>query len=113
MCASIDAYCQLIGVHERDMVCTRPDGNYLHPQRFSKEVQRTQLRYITERRTDPSPSSASTIYNTAGRHSRAVRVSCRRGTLTSEVRVLTSAVENLFVPLRGSFCWYVRLRSRA
>jgi integrase len=55
VCASIDADCPLLGVHERDLVFSRPDGNYLHPERFSKEFQRAQLRYNNEHPDEPIP----------------------------------------------------------
>ena len=33
------------GYHDRDLVFARPDGDYLHPERFSREFKRAQARY--------------------------------------------------------------------
>jgi integrase len=45
MCASPEPNCDLAGYHVRDLVFARPDGNYLHPERFSREFKRAQRRY--------------------------------------------------------------------
>ncbi len=37
--------CKLDGYHDRDLVFSRPDGDYLHPERFSREFDRAQARY--------------------------------------------------------------------
>ena len=36
-CASPQPDCDMPGYHARDLVFARPDGNYLHPERFSRE----------------------------------------------------------------------------
>ena len=45
MCSSPGPGCELAGYHDRDLVFARPDGNYLHPERFSRECKRAQARY--------------------------------------------------------------------
>jgi integrase len=35
----------MVGYHARDLVFSRPDGDYLHPERFTREFQRAQARY--------------------------------------------------------------------
>ncbi len=44
-CASPEAGCEVPGYHVRDLVFARPDGDYLHPERFSREFKRAQRRY--------------------------------------------------------------------
>jgi len=44
-CPSPDPDCELPGYHVRDLVFARPDGDYLHPERFSREFKRAQVRY--------------------------------------------------------------------
>lgn len=45
VCASPEPGCDVAGYHDRDLVFARPDGNYLHPERFSREFKRAQARY--------------------------------------------------------------------
>lgn len=47
-CASSEPECQMDGYHVRDLVFARPNGNYLHPERFSREFKRAQARYKRE-----------------------------------------------------------------
>lgn len=54
-CASTDPDCELSGFHVRDLVFARPDGNYLHPERFSREFKRAQRRYNRENASEPLP----------------------------------------------------------
>lgn len=35
----------MAGYHDRDLVFARPEGNYLHPERFSREFKRAQARH--------------------------------------------------------------------
>lgn len=44
-CATPDPDCEMPGYHIRDLVFARPDGDYLHPERFSREFKRAQRRY--------------------------------------------------------------------
>lgn len=44
-CVSPEPGCELSGYHARDLVFCRPDGDYLHPDRFTREFQRAQRRY--------------------------------------------------------------------
>ena len=44
-CDSVEPGCQLSGYHARGLVFARPDGDYLHPERFSREFQRAQDRF--------------------------------------------------------------------
>ena len=55
VCETIDPECDQAGQHNRDLVFSRPDGNYLHPERFSKEFQRAQIRYNAEHLDEPIP----------------------------------------------------------
>ena len=54
-CASTDADCNETGYHLRDLVFSRPDGDYLHPERFSREFKRAQARYNREHPDVPLP----------------------------------------------------------
>ncbi len=54
-CASTDADCNGTGYHLRDLVFSRPDGNYLRPERFSREFKRAQARYNREHPDGPLP----------------------------------------------------------
>ncbi|MGH1491741.1 MAG: tyrosine-type recombinase/integrase [Acidimicrobiales bacterium] len=47
-CESMDPGCDQEGVHRRGLVFARPDGDYLHPERFSREFSRAQTRYNRE-----------------------------------------------------------------
>jgi integrase len=42
VCGSVDPGCEEAGYHLRDLVFCRPDGDYLHPERFSREFVRAQ-----------------------------------------------------------------------
>ena len=55
VCETIDPKCNQLGQHDRDLVFSRPDGNYLHPERFSKEFQRTQIRFNAEHPDEAIP----------------------------------------------------------
>ena len=44
-CATDQADCEEDGYHDRDLVFSKPDGDYLHPERFSREFDRAQARY--------------------------------------------------------------------
>ena len=44
-CASPTPGCDDSGYHDRDLVFARPDGDYLQPERFSREFKRAQARY--------------------------------------------------------------------
>ncbi len=54
-CPSTDPDCELPGLHVRDLVFARPDGNYLHPERFSRDFKRAQRRYNRENPDEPLP----------------------------------------------------------
>lgn len=54
-CVSTDPTCNAPGYHDRDLVFCRPDGDYLHPDRFSREFQRAQRRYNTAHPDRPLP----------------------------------------------------------
>lgn len=54
-CRSTDPDCELSGFHVRDLVFARPDGDYLHPERFSREFKRSQRRYNRENPDNPLP----------------------------------------------------------
>jgi integrase len=41
--------------HVRDLVFARPDGNYLHPERFSREFKRAQRRYNRDHPNEQLP----------------------------------------------------------
>lgn len=45
VCESWKPGCKEPGFHDRDLVFARPDGDYLHPERFSREFTRTQARH--------------------------------------------------------------------
>ena len=45
VCASPEPGCEEAGYHDRDLVLARSDGDYLHPERFSREFKRAQVRY--------------------------------------------------------------------
>ena len=47
-CESIEPGCKEPGFHRRDLVFARPDSDYLHPDRFSREFRRAQQRYNRE-----------------------------------------------------------------
>jgi integrase len=55
VCDSIAPDCDQLGEHDRDLVFSRPNGDYLHPDRFSKEFQRAQIRYNSEHSDEPIP----------------------------------------------------------
>ena len=40
VCSSPEPGCDVAGYHGRDLVFARPDGDYLHPERFSREFKR-------------------------------------------------------------------------
>jgi integrase len=44
-CVSPEPDCEMKGYHIRDLVFARPDGDYLHPEQFSREFKRAQRRY--------------------------------------------------------------------
>ncbi|MGH1487969.1 MAG: tyrosine-type recombinase/integrase [Acidimicrobiales bacterium] len=44
-CESVEPGCSVDGYHLRDIVFSRSDGDYLHPERFSREFTRAQSRY--------------------------------------------------------------------
>ena len=46
----------LPGYHVRDLVFAQPDGDYLHPERFSREFKRAQTRYNQENPDEPLPA---------------------------------------------------------
>jgi len=48
VCTSPEPDCQMAGYHVRDLVFAQPDGDYLHPERFSREFKRGQVRYNRE-----------------------------------------------------------------
>ena len=45
----------MVGYHDRDLVFARPDGDYLHPERFSREFKRAQARYNRDNPEAPQP----------------------------------------------------------
>ena len=55
VCASPEPGCDAAGCHDRDLVFARPDGNYLHPERFSREFKRAQARYNRDNPDTPLP----------------------------------------------------------
>jgi len=54
-CLSTDPGCELPGYHVRDLVFSRPDGDCLHPERFSREFRRAQRPYNRQNPIDPLP----------------------------------------------------------
>ena len=52
-CVSPEPDCELPGYHVRDLVFAQPDGDYLHPERFSREFKRAQIRYNRENPDTP------------------------------------------------------------
>jgi integrase len=54
-CESDQAGCGIDGYHDRDLVFSRPDGDYLHPERFSREFDRAQARYNRDHIESPLP----------------------------------------------------------
>ena len=48
VCASTEPDCVEPSYHLRDLVFARPDGDYLQPERFSREFRRAQTRYNRE-----------------------------------------------------------------
>lgn len=54
-CESEQAGCALDGYHDRDLVFSRPDGDYLHPERFSREFDRAQARFNRANPDAPLP----------------------------------------------------------
>ncbi len=54
-CASPEPDCELPGYHVRDLVFARPDGDYLHPERFSREFKRAQRRHNRDNPDQPLP----------------------------------------------------------
>lgn len=55
ICASPEPDCEMKGYQVRDLVFARPDGEYLHPERFSREFKRAQRRYNRDHPTDHLP----------------------------------------------------------
>lgn len=55
VCVAIEPGCEEIGLHDRDLVFCRPDGNYLHPDRVLKEFRRAQVRYNTANSEEQIP----------------------------------------------------------
>lgn len=55
-CLSPEPDCLLPGYHVRDLVFAQPDGDYLHPERFSREFKRAQVRYNRENPGAPLPA---------------------------------------------------------
>lgn len=55
-CASPEPDCLLPGYHVRDLVFAQPDGDYLHPERFSREFKRAQVRHNRENPDEPLPT---------------------------------------------------------
>ena len=45
--------CVLPGYHVRDLAFAQRDGDYLHPERFSREFKRAQVRYNRDNRDNP------------------------------------------------------------
>lgn len=54
-CSSPEPGCDLPGYHRRDLVFCRTDGDYLHPDRFTREFQRAQARYNRGHPETPLP----------------------------------------------------------
>ena len=54
-CDSPEPGCDVVDYHDRDLVFARPDGNYLHPERFSREFKRAQGRYNRDNPGSPLP----------------------------------------------------------
>jgi integrase len=54
-CESPEPGCQRAGYHLRDLIFCQPDGDYLHPERFSREFARAQLRYNRTHQNAPIP----------------------------------------------------------
>ena len=54
-CESIEPGCPQPGYHLRDLVFSQPNGDYLHPERFSREFVRAQHRYNEEHPDAPIP----------------------------------------------------------
>lgn len=55
VCESPEPDCEMTGYHVRDLVFARTDGDYLHPERFSREFKRAQLRYNRDHPDEPLP----------------------------------------------------------
>jgi integrase len=55
VCTSTRPDCPEPGYHNRDLVFCRPDGNYLQPERFTREFQRGQERYNAAHPNEPLP----------------------------------------------------------
>ena len=55
VCSSPEPGCDVAGYHDRDLVFARPDGDYLHPERFSREFKRAQTRYNRDSPDAPLP----------------------------------------------------------
>ena len=55
-CESPEPGCDLAGYHVRDLVFAKPNGDYLHPERFSREFKRAQLRYNRNHPAEPLPT---------------------------------------------------------
>ena len=55
-CASPEPNCELPGYHVRDLAFAQPDGDYLHPERFSREFKRAQVRYNRDNPEEPLPT---------------------------------------------------------
>jgi integrase len=54
-CTSTDPTCEEPGYHLRDLVFCRTDGDYLNPERFSREFARTQEQYNRAHPDEPIP----------------------------------------------------------
>lgn len=54
-CPTEQVGCPVEGYHDRDLVFSRPDGDYLHPERFSREFDRAQARYNRANPKSPLP----------------------------------------------------------
>lgn len=54
-CGSTDPVCEEVGYHLRDLVFCQPDGDYLHPERFSREFARAQHQYNRAHLDTPIP----------------------------------------------------------
>lgn len=46
----------MAGYHVRDLVFAQPDGDYLHPERFSGGFKRAKIRYNRENPDTPLPA---------------------------------------------------------
>ena len=55
VCESPEPDCEMTGYHVRDLVFARTDGDYLHPERFSREFKRAQVRYNRDHPDEPLP----------------------------------------------------------